>query len=264
MSNETKDPADLTERAKRIAHAYWCAMGAITASADPTRVWDAGTDKLRDAWLAAARAVTPQETPAAETIAAAEAAGRQGRDALAAWWNAATREQRLQVIDGARHLLSVLGGGAPAGVPEGWKLVPVEPTPEMVRAAVYAVITPDGGLLSHAVAVGRYRAMLSAAPTAQGQGWGKALEDIAAERRRQIEGEGYDPSHDDGYTMSELLRAAVSYIKGFPEAWPWHSKFWKPRDERRNLVKAGALIVAEIERLDRASAPASTSAGEVK
>lgn len=27
--------------------------------------------------------------------------------------------------------------------------------------------------------------------------------------------------------------------------------WWKPKDRRRNLVKAGALIVAEIERLDR-------------
>lgn len=38
-----------------------------------------------------------------------------------------------------------------------------------------------------------------------------------------------------------------------PELWPWPSEWWKPTDVRRDLVKAGALILAEIERLDRAA-----------
>ena len=33
--------------------------------------------------------------------------------------------------------------------------------------------------------------------------------------------------------------------------WPWSLDWWKPKDPRRDLVRAGALIVAEIERLDR-------------
>lgn len=33
--------------------------------------------------------------------------------------------------------------------------------------------------------------------------------------------------------------------------WPWPSKWWKPKSQRRDLVRAGALILAEIERLDR-------------
>lgn len=34
--------------------------------------------------------------------------------------------------------------------------------------------------------------------------------------------------------------------------WPWHSSWWKPSDDPiRNLVKAGALIAAEIDRLQR-------------
>ena len=33
--------------------------------------------------------------------------------------------------------------------------------------------------------------------------------------------------------------------------WPWAAEWWKPKDCRRNLVRAGALILAEIERLDR-------------
>ncbi|MBY5804125.1 hypothetical protein [Rhizobium leguminosarum] len=38
--------------------------------------------------------------------------------------------------------------------------------------------------------------------------------------------------------------------------WPWERRFWKPTERRRDLVKAAALIIAEIERLDRASVPA--------
>lgn len=39
------------------------------------------------------------------------------------------------------------------------------------------------------------------------------------------------------------------------EVWPWDESWWKPTNRRRDLVKAGALILAEIERLDRAEAP---------
>jgi len=37
--------------------------------------------------------------------------------------------------------------------------------------------------------------------------------------------------------------------------WTWERAWWKPTTRRRDLVKAGALILAEIERLDRAAAP---------
>ncbi|MBQ1766120.1 MAG: hypothetical protein IIZ92_24935, partial [Aquincola sp.] len=37
-----------------------------------------------------------------------------------------------------------------------------------------------------------------------------------------------------------------------PADWPWGLKWWKPRGRRTNLVKAAALTIAEIERLDRA------------
>lgn len=90
----------------------------------------------------------------------------------------------------------------------------------------------------------------------------KALEDIAAERHRQIESEGWKPEHDDEHGLGELAGAAAAYAMAddFPnkaaELWPWEigadgKNWWKPSDRRRNLVKAGALIVAEIERLDR-------------
>lgn len=95
-----------------------------------------------------------------------------------------------------------------------------------------------------------------------------ALDDIVAERRRQIEREGWDAEHDDNHSTGEIALAAASYAyaatisdleasrkSGIITAiWPWHLHWFKPQGKRRNLVKAGALIVAEIERLDRASA----------
>jgi hypothetical protein len=42
-----------------------------------------------------------------------------------------------------------------------------------------------------------------------------------------------------------------------PLAWPWAEKWWKPsEDQVRNLVKAGALIAAEIDRIQRLKAKA--------
>ncbi|MEO1035242.1 MAG: hypothetical protein AAFX44_06740 [Pseudomonadota bacterium] len=86
-----------------------------------------------------------------------------------------------------------------------------------------------------------------------------ALEDIAAERQRQIDSEGWTADHDDEHTDDELSEAAACYaLSGVCNArwliekiWPWDLKWWKPKDRRRDLVRAGALIVAEIERLDR-------------
>lgn len=38
-----------------------------------------------------------------------------------------------------------------------------------------------------------------------------------------------------------------------PQYWPFNQEWWKPTTARHNLVKAGALIAAEIERIDRAA-----------
>lgn len=90
-----------------------------------------------------------------------------------------------------------------------------------------------------------------------------ALEDIAAERKRQIEAEGWTPEHDDTHRGGEMAQAAAAYAyfwtdaeNGQPSAdalWPtdWDIAWFKTTTARRNLVKAGALILAEIERLDR-------------
>lgn len=89
-----------------------------------------------------------------------------------------------------------------------------------------------------------------------------AARDVLAERRRQVDVEGWAPRTDDGYAFGELAQAAICYIRGSSvsggpdrptNVWPWTLNWWKPSTNRRNLVKAGALILAEIERLDRAA-----------
>lgn len=84
-----------------------------------------------------------------------------------------------------------------------------------------------------------------------------AAADVLAERHRQITVKGWTPEHDDTYTCGELSGAAISYIEPMEAVfyWPaeWHDDSFKPSDERRNLVKAAALLLAEIERLDRQS-----------
>lgn len=77
---------------------------------------------------------------------------------------------------------------------------------------------------------------------------------IAAERKRQIDVEGYSKTSDALYVNGELVRAAVCYVEstGDPQAslwWPWDVKHWKPSNRVRDLTKAGALIAAEIDRL---------------
>ncbi|MQB37652.1 hypothetical protein DXT97_12700 [Agrobacterium tumefaciens] len=96
-----------------------------------------------------------------------------------------------------------------------------------------------------------------------------AIKAIAAERRRQIEKEGWTPEHDDKYTSGELLEAATCYalhnggeLDDAPGAWPWSRDFWKPTSRQRDLEKAGALIAAELDRVIRAAAPAKQEGGE--
>lgn len=87
-----------------------------------------------------------------------------------------------------------------------------------------------------------------------------AAVDVLAERQRQVAAEGWTASHDDEYQNSELADAAACYAihahnQGFstPAHWPWPPTWWKQTNPRRDLVKAGALILAEIERIDRAA-----------
>lgn len=91
---------------------------------------------------------------------------------------------------------------------------------------------------------------------------------IAAERERQIVAEYWTPQHDDQHRLAELTLAGFSYAslaasqvrlgagcvnERLPVYWPWDEAWWRPsEDPIRNLIKAGALIAAEIDRLQRA------------
>jgi len=82
---------------------------------------------------------------------------------------------------------------------------------------------------------------------------------IADERARQTNEEGWIKEHDAKLEEEELAYAAICYA--FPNGtvkpdivddfWPWESCWWKPTpdDRIRELVKSGALIAAEIDRL---------------
>lgn len=118
------------------------------------------------------------------------------------------------------------------------------------------------------------RAMLVTAPAAQADHrpeLSQAAADVFAERRRQIEAEGFSPECDDQYRVGELATAAGCYLlfsdaypnEGQPPAgWPWADSWWKPTTYRQNQIKAGALILADIERLDRASLRIDQEAGQ--
>jgi len=94
----------------------------------------------------------------------------------------------------------------------------------------------------------------------------QAAQDVLAERQRQIDKEGWTPEHDDAHGGGEMSAAAgiyalhsggydMQHVSGDPSAfWPWDKSWWKPSaDPRRSLVKAAALLLAEIERIDRAA-----------
>lgn len=84
-----------------------------------------------------------------------------------------------------------------------------------------------------------------------------AAADVLAERHRQIVVKGWVPEHDDTYIGCELAAAAISYIEPMEAEnyWPadWHDDSFRPSDYRSNLVKAAALLIAELERVDRQS-----------
>lgn len=112
----------------------------------------------------------------------------------------------------------------------------------------------------------------------------KAASDVLAERARQVNAEGWTPEHDDEHVDGSMARAAACYVEhacsrgwvyqdfedgpqryaseAVPFRWPdaWDASWWKPKNPRRDLVRAAALLLAEIERLDRAPAPGVSGA----
>ncbi len=98
----------------------------------------------------------------------------------------------------------------------------------------------------------------------------KAAQAVLAERERQMAVHGWMPDHDDEHDAGELAAAAAAYAGHAadhlhplsqgdggddpPGIWPWDREWWKPSTPRRDLEKAAALILAEMERLDRIDA----------
>lgn len=89
---------------------------------------------------------------------------------------------------------------------------------------------------------------------------------ISDERERQRSTEGFTYAHDQQHAGGELIWAASGYLYAarialqhgladplpVPETWPFEERWWKPSDDPiRNLEKAGALIAAEIDRIQR-------------
>lgn len=58
-------------------------------------------------------------------------------------------------------------------------------------------------------------------------------------------------SHDYGWVLRG--GSCNDYLTAAMKLWPWDQSWFKPKDRRRDLVRAGALIVAEIDRLDRSA-----------
>ena len=100
----------------------------------------------------------------------------------------------------------------------------------------------------------------------------QAVMDAIAERNRQQTVEGWTPAHDDQYHQNELVIAAIGYAAATEFRrrdqtsvmsrihggvftgwfrWPFNWSWWKPKDHRRDLIKAIALLLAEVERFDR-------------
>jgi hypothetical protein len=92
----------------------------------------------------------------------------------------------------------------------------------------------------------------------------QAAQDVLAERQRQIDAEGWTPEHDDKHATGSMAVAAACYALSSAgwhetalwEIWPkrWGLCWLKPKGRRHDLVRAGALVLAELERLDRAEA----------
>lgn len=122
----------------------------------------------------------------------------------------------------------------------------------------------------------------------------RVIDEVRRERVRQIKAEGWTPEHDDAHDRGQMADAAACYLiadwpttsyvlrpivrrayarytddadheiaghRSVPRQWPWEAGWWKPKDRRRDLVRAAALLIAEIERLDRAAAIVSDQHG---
>lgn len=104
-----------------------------------------------------------------------------------------------------------------------------------------------------------FREIDGAVVEAEAGGFEQIVGEVVRERYRQLE-RGYDAEHDATNDQGQLADAAACYAWNVvrpqppglaPFGWPWEEERWEPTTPRRDLLKAAALILAEIERLDR-------------
>lgn len=144
---------------------------------------------------------------------------------------------------------------------------------ESIKALIK--MNDDGILVPHGIG-GHARAMLASCYHRLG-GEPEALGMVAGERARQIH-RGFTADHDDAHTNREIANAALCYLKHYverawtidnemglsvepgtyqnaesPWEWPWEEEAWNPKGKIEDLTRVAALVVAEIERLERLS-----------
>ncbi|MCA8065518.1 hypothetical protein [Burkholderia sp. AU38729] len=81
-----------------------------------------------------------------------------------------------------------------------------------------------------------------------------AARDVLAEHRRRVEVEGFTPERGDKDLLGDASVLAATTYTGGPSTLPWPLELLKPGTPRQMLVKAGALILAAIEQIDRRAA----------
>ncbi|WP_421983411.1 hypothetical protein [Roseibium sp.] len=92
----------------------------------------------------------------------------------------------------------------------------------------------------------------------------EGVDHIAWERHHHLDFLGFGPERDDKYTDRQLAKAALCYLTHaaypdklrdsltfVPAEWPWDPIWWKPQSRIDDLIRAGSLIAAEIDRIKR-------------
>ncbi|MCW0104966.1 hypothetical protein [Burkholderia pseudomallei] len=221
-------------------------------------------DAITDAYKRGrAAAPQPAQADAPVRIEALRKGLFNARDALRTIYeHGVTRNTPIwQWIEDANCVLNGEQADAPAEArePIAW----VTDDDRAITAAQKQRALADGGATASSVRPYSIPCYAVSAPADAGEArLTDAARDMLAERRQQVEAEGWTPEHDDQYQHGAIALAAACYAANaggvawadpLPSFWPWMHNWWKPTTPRRDLVKAGALILAELERLDRAA-----------
>lgn len=212
---------------------------------------------LYEAWEEGKAALSAQPSPGGQGDSRSEKAGtflRQYLTYLRSSPRQGLRPRWCDVYEALEVAIEALAARQPVGEPVG-----------RVRTRV------DGGFIAELLPGVADRvsnmAPLYLQQPAQAVDLGTGVKAIAAERERQLQAEGFTRNGDQQYRRGELAKAATAYAQlaamdleagtrnhiawREPAAvWPWAPEWWKPVDARHDLVRAGALIAAQIDLID--------------